>query len=111
MTARVIPIRSGSGRQPVAVEHLRDTTDELRVVAEEALDFAATAVHYARRIQTAIAGGRLMLAAEYADLLESLGLQASGRAKATAVAAKVRQAELNGTCPDGVTGLAHGRAA
>lgn len=103
----------GRGRQPAAVEQLRDARDELRVVAEEALDFAVTAVHLARRIQTALLEGRLGLLAGYADELERDGNQATNRAKSAAAIAKVRQAEANGTCPDRslVVEPGHGAAA
>lgn len=114
MTATVIPIRpAGRGRQPAIVEALRDERDELRVVAEEALDFAIGAVHLARRIQTALATRRYGLIAEYSTDIERLGNQAANRAKAAAAVAKVRQAEANGTCPDHslTVELGHGRAA
>jgi hypothetical protein len=114
VTAPLVPFRSrGRGRQPAIVEAIRDERDELRVVAEEALDFAVTAVHLIRRLQTALSERRFGLAAEYSVDIESLGTRAANRAKAAAAIAKVRQAEANGTCPDHtlVAAPAHGRAA
>lgn len=102
MTARVIPITRarGRGRQPAIVEELRNQRDEIRVVAEEALDFAVSAVHLSRRIQVALASGRFGLIADFADEIERLGNHATVRAKAAAAIAKIRQAEINGACPD-----------
>lgn len=102
MTAPVIQIARarGRGRQPAAVEAVREARDELRVVAEEALDFAVVAVHLARRIQVSLASGRLGLIGDFADELERIGNHATVRAKAAAVIARVRQAEANNACPD-----------
>lgn len=102
MTAPVIQIARarGRGRQPASIEATREARDELRIVAEEALDFAVSAVHVARRIQVALAAGRLGLIADFADELERIGNHATVRAKAAAAIAKVRQAEANQACPD-----------
>jgi len=115
VTGAVIAFRArGRGRQPAAVEAIREERDELRVVAEEALDFAVTAVHLIRRLQTALAARRYGLVAEYSVDIERLGNQAANRAKAAATVARVRQAEANGTCPDNhalAAASGHGRAA
>ena len=115
MTAPLIPFRpSGRGRQPAVVEAIRDERDELRVVAEEALDFAVAAVHLVRRLQTALSAHRYGLVAEYSMDIERLGTQAANRAKAAATVARVRQAEANGACPDEhvlVPSPGHGAAA
>jgi hypothetical protein len=108
MTARVIPITrsAGRGRQPVQVEQLRDTRDELRALVLEGVELAARLLLIIRRAERTLAGGRSC--ATDLDELERLALRHGTRMAAAAI-----DADLVNDCPDAVEhrALNHGRAA
>lgn len=54
MTAQVIQMRTGKGRQSVLVEDLRDHRDELAAHNQEALEFVDRAAPLARRLELAL---------------------------------------------------------
>lgn len=103
----VVAIRaSGRGRQPAAVEVLRDQRDELVALTDEGLELAARLVAISRRAQARVARG--VSPADLLSEIETLAIRSGIRL--TSAAIELRSGEV---CPDGIEDrhAGHGAAA
>lgn len=107
MTATIIPIahRGRSGRQPAAVEELRDARDELTALIDEGRELGGLVVTLSRRAQVSFARGGSP--ANDLDELERIGLRHLARMTAAGV-----EARADAVCPDGevIRHIGHGIA-
>jgi hypothetical protein len=74
-----IPRTAGKGRQPVAIERLRDLEDELAAVAAERSDLADEIEALSRRIDLAIRADRPDVAMHVAGRLDALAASLTRR--------------------------------
>ena len=84
MTAPVLSIArtAGKGRQPVAIERIRDLEDELAAVAAERTDLADEITALSRRIDLAIRADRPDVAMHVAGRLDALAASLTRRSAA-----------------------------
>lgn len=105
MTAPVIAFRpAGRGRQPAAVEALRDDRDELTALMAEGRDLGRLIVALARQAQVLLA--RDQSPATVLDELERIGGRQTNR-----MTAAIAHAHVGDACMDGSVDLGHGAAA
>lgn len=84
MTAPVLSIArtAGKGRQPAAIERIRDLEDELAAVAAERSDLADEIAALSRRIDLAIRADRPDVAMHVAGRLDALAASLTRRSAA-----------------------------